>query len=233
MVTYQTLPTAENQEGLLHRIANRIRRSLELQEILDAMVAEVRDYLGTDRVKVYQFKPDNSGLVIAESIDRDRLPSLLGLHFPADDIPPYARELFLRARQRSVVNIDSAQIGVSPLDDPETGLSQERRDLRYRALDPCHKEYLTAMGVKSSVVVPIVLEEISTGVRQSDPAVHLWGLLACHHSESRNVTESELQFIQAVVDQVGVAISQSILLNRVRAQAQQESNVNRILICCM
>lgn len=126
MVTYQTLPTAENQEGLLHRIANRIRRSLELQEILDAMVAEVRDYLGTDRVKVYQFKPDNSGLVIAESLDRDRLPSLLGLHFPADDIPPYARELFLRARQRSVVNTDSAQIGVSPLDDPETGLSDRK-----------------------------------------------------------------------------------------------------------
>jgi light-regulated signal transduction histidine kinase (bacteriophytochrome) len=218
-----------NQEGLLHRIANRIRQSLELKEILNTMVAEVRDYLGTDRVKVYQFNPDSSGVVIAESIYHNRLPSLLGLHFPADDIPPYARELFLRARQRSVVDVTNSQIGISPLDHPETGEAQQENDLRYRPLDPCHAEYLTAMGVKSSVVVPIVLEEISTGKKQSSSnSSALWGLLACHHSESRNVTEDELQFIQAVVDQVGVAIAQSILLDRVRAQAKQEANINRV-----
>ncbi len=220
-----------SQEGLLHRIANRIRQSLELKEILNTMVAEVRDYLGTDRVKVYQFNPDSSGLVIAESIHKNRLPSLLGLHFPADDIPPYARELFLRARQRSVVDITNSQIGISPLDHPETGEAQAENDIRYRPLDPCHAEYLTAMGVNSSVVVPIVLEEISTGKKQvpsSNSSAQLWGLLACHHSESRNVTEDELQFIQAVVDQVGVAIAQSILLDRVRSQAKQEANINRV-----
>ena len=218
------------QEGLLHRIANRIRQSLELKEILNTMVAEVRDYLGTDRVKVYQFNPDSSGVVIAESINNYRLPSLLGLHFPADDIPPYARELFLRARQRSVVDVSNSQIGISLLDHPETGETQAENDIRYRPLDPCHAEYLTAMGVKSSVVVPIVLEEISTGKKQPPSANSsaLWGLLACHHSESRNVTEEELQFIQAVVDQVGVAIAQSILLNQVRSQAKQEANINRV-----
>jgi hypothetical protein len=76
------------QEALLHRIANRIRQSLELQEILTTTAAEVRSYLGTDRVKIYQFQPDSHGIVIAESLNGDRLPSLLGLHFPADDIPP-------------------------------------------------------------------------------------------------------------------------------------------------
>lgn len=228
MNTSQPTATTASQEGLLHRIANRIRQSLELQEILDAMVVEVRAYLGTDRVKVYQFNADSSGLVIAESIDSDRLPSLLDLNFPADDIPPYARELFLNARQRSVVDTHSAQIGISPLDNSETGSPEENQDIRYRPLDPCHKEYLTAMGVQSSVVVPIVLEETSTGKNPDEASAQLWGLLACHHSESREVTEAELQFIQAVVDQVGVAIAQSVLLNRVRAQAQQEANINRM-----
>jgi light-regulated signal transduction histidine kinase (bacteriophytochrome) len=139
-----------SQEGLLHRIANRIRQSLELKEILNTMVAEVRDYLGTDRVKVYQFNPDNSGVVIAESIHNNRLPFLLGLHFPADDIPASARELFLRVRQRSVVYVTSCQIGISPLDHPETGEAQEESDIRYRPLDPCHAEYLTAMGVNKT-----------------------------------------------------------------------------------
>ncbi len=146
------------QEIFLHRIANRIRQSLELQEILSATVAEVRSFLGTDRVKIYQFQPDTHGLVIAESIQEERLPPLLGLNFPADDIPPYARELFVRARQRTVVDLTTHEIGISPLNCPETGELLNQQDIRYRPVDPCHVEYLTAMGVKSSVVVPIVLE---------------------------------------------------------------------------
>ncbi len=222
--------SARTQQELLHRIANRIRQSLELQEILNTTATEVRDYLEIDRVKVYSFSPDSSGVVIAESIHNHRLPSLLGLHFPADDIPTYARELFLRARQRSVVDVVNAQIGLSPLDHPETG-DQAECDIRYRPLDPCHAEYLTAMGVKSSVVVPIVLKELPSEKRTrlaSGTSAKLWGLLACHHSEPHNVTEAELQFIQAVVDQVGVAIAQSILLNQVRAQAEQEAKINRV-----
>ena len=229
--TLHSLPIVPSQEGLLHRIANRIRQSLELQEILDAMVTEVQEYLSIDRVKVYQFHPDSSGLVIAESVDSDRLPSLLGLNFPADDIPPYARELFLRSRQRSVVDINSAQIGLSLLDDPDTGEPSESKDIRYRPLDPCHKEYLSAMGVQSSIVVPIVLTDLSPADNHSESSAasaQLWGLLACHHSKTRQVTEEELKFIQAVVDQVGVAIAQSILLKQVRAKAQQEANINQV-----
>ena len=214
------------QEVLLNRIANRIRQSLELQEILSATVAEVRSYLGTHRVKIYQFRPDAHGVVIAESIQDDRLPSLLGLNFPADDIPPYARELFVRARQRSVVDLTSHEIGISPLNCPKTGNLLESQDIRYRPVDPCHVEYLTAMGVKSSVVVPIVLEIRETGRHQLpslDSSAQLWGLLVSHHADARVVTEEELQFTQAVVDQVSVAIAQSFLLNQVREQAQQQS----------
>ena len=195
------------------------------------MVLEVQEYLSIDRVKVYQFHPDSSGLVIAESVDSDRLPSLLGLNFPAEDIPPYARELFLRARQRSVVDVNGAQIGLSLLDDPDTGEPSESSDIRYRPLDPCHKEYLSAMGVQSSIVVPIVLTDLSPADNRSESSAasaQLWGLLACHHSQTRQVTEEELQFIQSVVDQVSVAIAQSILLKQVRAQAQQESNINQV-----
>lgn len=219
------------QEVLLHRIANRIRQSLELQEILSATVAEVRSYLGTDRVKVYQFSPDAHGVVIAESIQDDRLPSLLGLNFPADDIPLYARELFVRARQRSVVDLTSHEIGISPLNCPETGNLIESQDIRYRPVDPCHVEYLTAMGVKSSVVVPIVLESREVGKNQPPSlgsSAQLWGLLVSHHADPHIVTEEELQFIQAVVDQVSVAISHSILLAQVRQQSQQQSLINQV-----
>ena len=150
-------------EVLLHRMMNRIRQSLELPAILTGTVAEVRTFLETDRVKVYRFDADGSGEVVAESVVKQRLPSLLGQHFPAEDIPPEARELFIKARQRSIVDLAAQQIGVSPLDCPETGESIAD-NIRFRPVDSCHVEYLTSMGVQSSLVVPILHHD------------QLWGL---------------------------------------------------------
>lgn len=56
------------QEIFLHRIANRIRQSLELQEILSATVAEVRSFIGTDRVKIYQSVVDQVAIAISQSM---------------------------------------------------------------------------------------------------------------------------------------------------------------------
>jgi PAS domain S-box-containing protein len=203
-------------EVLLHRMMNRIRQSLDLPAILTGTVAEVHAFLGTDRVKVYRFHADGSGEVVAESVQKQRLPSLLGHNFPADDIPPAARELFLRSRQRSIVDIAKQQIGLSPLDCPETGESLAADDIRFRPVDPCHVEYLTAMGVQSSLVVPILHRD------------QLWGLLVSHHAEPRIVTARELQVVQLVADQVSIAIAQSTLLEQTRAQATQESTINRV-----
>ncbi|PLZ97728.1 histidine kinase [Fischerella thermalis CCMEE 5268] len=215
----QTNTAGEKQitslEVLLHRIMNRIRQSLELPAILSITVAEIRGFLETDRVKIYRFDTDGSGEVVAESVDKERLPSLLGQHFPAQDIPHEARELFLLARQRSIVDVGTQQIGLSPA--PEADESIElKNDIRFRSVDPCHVEYLTSMGVQSSLVVPILHRE------------QLWGLLVSHHSLPRQVTERELQVVQLVADQLSIAIAQSTLLEQSRLQAQQEATINRV-----
>ena len=214
----QSLLESQHTEDLLHRITLRIRQSLELQEILETTVAEVRSILGTDRVKIYRFHLDGSGEVIAESICSNRLPSLLGLNFPADDIPPYARELFVKSRQRVAVDVVSqTTTGMSLMDYLDSNPDEQGgSELRYRPVDPCHVEYLTAMGVKSSVVVPILHDN------------RLWGLLVSHHSQQRIVGEAELQFIQAVTDQVEVAIAQSTLLSQMREQAEREAKINEL-----
>ena len=220
----QEMQPGINQETLLHRMTNRIRQSLELQEILTATVAEIRDFLATDRVMVYRFNNDNSGEVIAESIDGNRLPSLKGLNFPADDIPPEAREMFLRARQRTIVDVVTQQIGLSPLDCRETGTPQVREHISYRSVDPCHAAYLTAMGVQSSFIVPILHYDI--GDAQARP--QLWGLLVSHHSQQRRISEAEIEVVQQVVDQVSIAIAQSNLLSSTRSRATREATVNQV-----
>jgi len=211
----ENLLLCRDEESLLRRITNRIRRSLELEEIITVTTAEVRSLLKTDRVMIYKFHDDSSGQVIAESIYENRLPSLLGLNFPADDIPLAARELFTKSRVRSVVNVDTQEIGQSHLHDLENGeiISEE---IRYRPVDPCHVEYLTAMGVKSSVIAPIIYQD------------QLWGLLVSHNSEARLISEYELEAVQMVVEQLSVAIAQSTLLTQARKTAEQEAIVNRV-----
>ncbi|MBW4474823.1 MAG: GAF domain-containing protein [Stenomitos rutilans HA7619-LM2] len=209
------LPPRSPQANQLHHITTSIRQSLQLQEILQATVVEVRRFLEVDRVMVYRFHPDEHGEVLAEAIQHQQLPSLKGLHFPADDIPSEARALFLKARQRSIVDLSAQQIGWSTskaFEGSDSGLGS----LSYRPVDVCHREYLKAMGVQASVVVPILQQE------------QLWGLLVAHHSKPRSVSEADLHFLQLVVDQVATAIAQANLLSQVQLQAQQESTANRI-----
>jgi len=214
-----------DQEGLLNRMTNRIRQSLELQEILESTVAEVRSFLSADRVKVYRFNSDSSGQVIAESIDEQRLPSLLGLHFPVDDIPQNAREMFLKARQRSIVDVAAGKIGLSPLENP--GQSSKTDNIYYRAVDPCHIVYLKAMGVQSSLVVPIVHHDMHKS-REQTASPQLWGLLVSHHNKPRTIVPQELRIVQQVADQVAIAIAQSQLLTQAYAEQQRSAIINQV-----
>ncbi len=212
----RNLPPVLDRENLLNRIASRIRQSLELNEILETTAREIRAFLNTHRVKIYRFEEDGSGEVIAESIQGDRLPSMLGLRFPATDIPVKSRELFLNARQRVIVDVASGHKMTEQLDFSDKGESLARGGMRYLPVDPCHSEYLTNMGVASSLAIPILNQH------------HLWGLLVSHHAKPRRYSEREIAIVQLLVDQMSIAIAQSDLLNRTRHQARDESVLNKI-----
>ncbi|MFB2981101.1 GAF domain-containing protein [Microseira sp. BLCC-F43] len=68
--------TAE-RDRLLAQIALRIRRSLNLDQILNTTVAEVRQFLHADRVYIYQGTPTGIAKVVAESVDF-QWPSIRG-----------------------------------------------------------------------------------------------------------------------------------------------------------
>ncbi|MEH1915190.1 GAF domain-containing sensor histidine kinase [Nostoc sp.] len=212
-----------NRESLLHRMTKQIRRSLDLQEILTTTVSEVRLFLGADRVKMYRFDADGSGEVIAESIHEQRLPSLLGQRFPTDDIPEAAREMFLLVGQRSIVDVANEKIGLSPLQSKETGKRLET-NIYYRQVDQCHIQYLKAMGVQSSLVVPIL--DCDPQGQSAKPK--LWGLLVCHHSEPQKILKQQLKVLQQVADQVAIAIAQSNLLTEAHAKQKREATINRV-----
>ncbi len=64
------------QERLFAEISNDIRRSLEINQILEAAVNNIRSLLQADRVLILQFLPHQHGVTVAESV----APGLVSLH---------------------------------------------------------------------------------------------------------------------------------------------------------
>ena len=140
---------------------------------LDQAAAAVATHLsaitGFERLLVYRFDADWNGEAIAETTTRDWGQSLLGLRFPASDIPAQARALYVRSNSRFVVDRDAPPAALLV----DAGSSNSAVDLTYsqsRALSPIHLEYQRNMGVNGSMSVSIVVDGA------------LWGLVIGHHS---------------------------------------------------
>ncbi|MEO1560978.1 MAG: GAF domain-containing protein, partial [Cyanobacteria bacterium J06632_19] len=110
---------------------------------------------------------------------------------------------------------ETGPIGKSAVYETETG-EVIAEEISYHNINPCHIEYLTAMGVKSSLATPIFHQE------------QLWGLLVAHHSESYPVSQQELKVMQIVVAQLSLAIAQNFLLTQARQQGKRESIISSI-----
>ena len=61
--------------------------------------------LNYDRVVIYKFKEDWTGEVI-EGAKKEKVESLLNLHFPSSDIPEQARLMYLTNRVRMIPDIE-------------------------------------------------------------------------------------------------------------------------------
>ncbi|MBW4522054.1 MAG: PAS domain S-box protein [Scytolyngbya sp. HA4215-MV1] len=128
----QQLEQGRDQQQLIATIALRIRQSLNLDEILNTTTTEVRQFLKADRVLVYQFQPDMSGEVVAESVQPNWTVSL---HALIEDtcFQRTAGENYAHGKKRAIENIYQA------------------------GLTPCHIQLLEQFEVKANLVVPILV----------------------------------------------------------------------------
>ncbi|MGB9108525.1 MAG: ATP-binding protein, partial [Telluria sp.] len=154
-----------------HSSIDRLRRQKTVDALLETAVRQVREFTGFDRVMGYRFRLDDSGDVVAEA-RRDDLTPFLGQRYPAGDIPPQARRLYVLNTLRTIADVtyDAVPLlgaqGDAPLDMSFAVL---------RSVSPIHIEYLQNMGVGASMSVSIVVNG------------RLWGLLACHHMAPKRV----------------------------------------------
>ncbi|BAT54167.1 multi-sensor hybrid histidine kinase [Nostoc sp. NIES-3756] len=159
---------------LLEKAINNIRNSTTLAELYQNITHELRQITQFDRVVIYKFEADNSGVIIAED-KQSHLDSYLGLHYPASDIPAQARRLYYQKWLRLIPDVNYQPVKLIPTNNPLTETPLDLSNSVLRSVSPLHIEYLQNMGVAATVCVSLINEN------------RLWGLIACHHYTPKNV----------------------------------------------
>jgi light-regulated signal transduction histidine kinase (bacteriophytochrome) len=157
-----------------HGSIDRLRRQKTVQSLLETAVQQVRGFTGFDRVMAYRFRADDSGDVVAEA-RREDLVAYLGQRYPAGDIPPQARRLYVLNTLRMIADVTYHAV---PLLGAEGSAPLDMSHAVLRSVSPIHVEYLQNMGVGASMSVSVVING------------RLWGLIACHHMGPKRVPYS-------------------------------------------
>ena len=197
----------------------RMALAPDILELSRLAVAEMHKLTGFDRVMLYRFDEESNGEVIAEVAAASQV-SYFGLRFPASDIPPQARQLFLANPLRTIADVASEPQPIVPEIVPSTGRVLDLTRSLLRSASPIHLEYLRNMGVQSSLTVSIVV-----GGR-------LWGMIACHHPTPRRVdptTRAICEVIaQTFASQITLRIDNASLQSRLTSRKLLETYVAAI-----
>ncbi|MEH1968729.1 response regulator [Nostoc sp.] len=172
---------------LFTEITLKIRQSLQIKEILQITVTEVQKILHSDRVLIYQPKVDGSGATVVEAVVSGWLAikekKLVDAYFQAEYIQQYYLQQYRQRRNLGLADLDLVEAQKS------------------------HIELLQQFGVKSNLVIPILVKE------------ELCGLLIVHQcGNSRQWSSFETHLLRQIADQVGIALAQAQMLN---AEIQQ------------
>jgi diguanylate cyclase (GGDEF)-like protein/PAS domain S-box-containing protein len=183
--------------------------SVELCELAVHGLKKMADYA---RVMAYRFAQDGHGEVIAEACDAHLAP-LLGLRYPASDIPAQARQLFLRQRVGMIA--DASYTPVPLLADPVLdAIPLDLTRSALRSVSPVHCEYMRNMGTAASLTVAL-------GRGQE-----LWGMLVCHH-ETPRVAGPSLRAAAGTVGQVVSLMLASLNESEVLGQRLERAQILR------
>lgn len=186
----------QQRDRLLGAISQRIRRSLELEAILNTTVTEVRQLLSADRVLVYRLNPDGSGNTIAEA-HAPGCTSIIGRLFAAEVFPSECYQPYLEGRTYALSDRDQSDVL------------------------PCLVDFMRDLDIRAKLVVPILSPSQSNPQRPDQ----LWGLLIAHQcAKPRNWRNWEIDLLQRLSNQLAIAIQQSELYAQLQEQLLQREN---------
>jgi PAS domain S-box-containing protein len=178
------------RERLVNQIAQHIRESLDLEEVLTTTVAEVQRFLMADRVLIYRIWEDGTGSAITETVLPD-YTKILGQTFPEEVFPREYHHAYSLGKTRTINNVEQADV------------------------EACLAYFVKQFSVKAKLVVPILQENREADKQTSTP--YLWGLLIAHQCDHPRKWEPwSVELMKQLANQVAIAIQQSELYKQLQ-----------------
>ncbi|MGK7925583.1 MAG: diguanylate cyclase [Spirulina sp.] len=187
------------RERLLRTIAQRIRQSLAVEDILQQTVTEIQQFLQADRVAICRRESDRAYRVAVESVSASWL-SLKGTILEEEWFVQIARGWE-----------DNEQLPFYAIADA-TKLS----------LASSLQDFLQRWQVRSQCIVPI-FQSYPPKVSFSQA---LWGAIVVHHCRHpREWREGELAILSSLAVQVAIAVQQGELLAKLETANRELKNL--------
>lgn len=204
-----------SRERALHNVITRIRRFLDLNQLLSTTITEVRQLLNVDRVGILRLDPSNGwdeGTFIAESV-----------------LPKFDAALAKRVKDHC--------FGERYAQDYRQGKIHALNDIETAGLSDCHLQILRDFQVRANLLVPIIVQNDLWGlmcIHQCSGPRH-WApmdiefaqqisehlSMAIEHAELMEHTQHQAQELNQALDSLKRAHTQL-------AQAEKMSGLSRL-----
>jgi two-component system, chemotaxis family, sensor kinase Cph1 len=161
--------------SLARHFLPQLQKVDSVQELAEIAATEIKRLSGFGRALVYRFDEEGHGEVLAEVIDAG-YESYAGHRFPASDVPPQARELYLLNPIRLIPHANYEPVPLVGADGQWDAASLDLSYAGLRSVSPVHLEYMRNMGTLASMSVSIIVKG------------RLWGLISCHNHAPRRLS---------------------------------------------
>ena len=197
--TEQLQKTVYRQQSL-SKMVDRMRDANSIQAALEIAAQETRKLFDVDRSNVYRFNADWTGANIVEA--------------PIDgDFKSFLDSSYLRVY---------ADDSYPYLRDSKGGIYKEGKsviisDIQKSDLEDRLIQLLEKLDVRAYIKMPIMVDK------------KLWGLITIYQSKTRVWQDSDVEFLQQIVSQIGIIIQQKQYLEELQIQTKQEQTIANIV----
>ncbi len=202
-------------EKASNMIIERIRKASNVDDIFKVATNEVRNALKADRAVVYQFNPDWSGKVVAESVGSGWVSLLV----------EQENDEMLSGNRTKSDRCILRKWSVDDLSDTDTYLQKNQGgkyrtgqkftmvdDIYSKKFPDCYLASLEKYQARAYIITPIFQED------------KLWGLLGVYQNSGiRNWEQSEAEQMIQIANQLAIAIQQIDYFEQLRIQSENLS----------
>lgn len=198
-----------SQINILAGIIAKIRRTLNLDHILNITVKETRKLLKADQVAIYKFNDDYTGQFIAESV-ADGWISLLHAQQENTEIKANISECSVKYLNSTDSIIDTYLQQTKGASFTPSNAFRVCNDIYQAGFSRCYLNILEIFQARAYIIIAIYDQK------------KLWGLLAVYQNSSpREWQKIDIHLLSQISDHLGIAITQAELFKTCQSRYQE------------